>query len=388
MLPIFNLVTVAIGIGMFTFSMSFTIITGAELYEGDACRLNDGTSGICSESTKCPWFIETIIKKKRFNERVSCGFDGNIEVICCKTSGVAGTPAPTTTPTTTTQKIDLTPGVRVGLACDRVPPINNRLTFHIIDGEEAEDGEFPFMAALGYENEDDSRAYDYRCGASLISENFLVTAAHCIPQQSRPVVALLGTNHLGAGNAGVEVKIKTFYPHPEYRTSRSYHDIALLELERRIMNEPDVNPICVYSGTEDLPEHVVLTAEGFGITDVDRQLRSSQLMKVNLTTVALDRCNQTFSDNNLLKNNRRLPQGLVETQYCATGRESVVTKQIGDTCQGDSGGPLQIVENDKYKLIGITSFGNGCGSNTPSVYTRVSRYIDWIESVVWASGMG
>lgn len=110
-------------------------------------------------------------------------------------------------------------------------------------------------------------------------------------------------------------------------------------------------------------------------------------MKVNLTTVALARCNQTFSDNNLLKNNRRLPDGLVNTQYCATGRESVVTKQIGDTCQGDSGGPLQIVENDKYKLIGITSFGNGCGSNTPSVYTRVARYIDWIESIVWANGM-
>lgn len=55
----------------------------------------------------------------------------------------------------------------------------------------------------------------------------------------------------------------------------------------------------------------------------------------------------------------------------------------------DSGGPLQIVNPDNkciYSIIGITSFGAGCGAkNSPSVYTRVSSYIDWIESKVWAS---
>lgn len=109
-------------------------------------------------------------------------------------------------------------------------------------------------------------------------------------------------------------------------------------------------------------------------------------MKVNLTTVAIDKCNESFAANNLLAINRRLPQGIISTQYCATGKENVLTKQIGDTCQGDSGGPLQIIEDDKFQLVGVTSFGNGCGSNTPSVYTRVARYIEWIESVVWPTG--
>lgn len=66
-------------------------------------------------------------------------------------------------------------------------------------------------------------------------------------------------------------ELQAFYPHPEYRSSRSYHDIALIELEQRLRNEPDVNPICIYSGTEDLTQDVVLTAEGYGITDVDRK---------------------------------------------------------------------------------------------------------------------
>lgn len=334
-----------------------------QLYVGDPCSQKDGSPGSCEVSTKCPWFIENIIKKKRFGDRVTCGFDGQVEVICCNSSIPIGT--------------------RSSLACDRVPPIENRLTFHIIDGEEAEDGEFPFMAALGYESEDIPNGYDYRCGASMISDKFLLTAAHCIPMKSRPVVALLGTNDLAAVNPGVVVRIKDFYPHPKYRTSQSYNDIALIELERSVINEPNVSPICLFSSTKDLQESVVLTAEGYGIVDVDRQQRSQHLMKVNLTTVALDKCNQSFADNNLLKNNRKLPQGLIDTQYCATGLENTITKQIGDTCQGDSGGPLQIVQDDKYKLVGVTSFGNGCGSNTPSVYTRVAAYIEWIESVVW-----
>lgn len=161
------------------------------LPEGDVCTLKDGEPGLCQESTSCPWFLENIVKKKRFGERVTCGFDGTTEVICCKMD----------------QPVTFKPGVRSGLACQNIPDADNRLTFHIIDGEDAADGEFPFMAVLGYENEEIKDGYDYRCGASLISPNFLLTAAHCIPRQGRPVVALLGTASLNSMN-GVTVKIK------------------------------------------------------------------------------------------------------------------------------------------------------------------------------------
>jgi secreted trypsin-like serine protease len=54
--------------------------------------------------------------------------------------------------------------------------------------------------------------------------------------------------------------------------------------------------------------------------------------------------------------------------------------------QGDSGGPLQ-VKNKRiscmYTIIGVTSFGSQCGIGDPGVYTRVSKYVPWIESVVW-----
>lgn len=72
-----------------------------------------------------------------------------------------------------------------------------------------------------------------------------------------------------------------FYPHPKYRTSQSYNDIALIELERSVINEPNVSPICLFSSTKDLEESVTLTAEGYGIVDVDRKA-FNKARKINL----------------------------------------------------------------------------------------------------------
>ena len=54
--------------------------------------------------------------------------------------------------------------------------------------------------------------------------------------------------------------------------------------------------------------------------------------------------------------------------------------------QGDSGGPLMVLNNNEecmYDIIGVTSFGEGCGFSKPAVYTKVSSYIKWIEKIVW-----
>ena len=57
-----------------------------------------------------------------------------------------------------------------------------------------------------------------------------------------------------------------------------------------------------------------------------------------------------------------------------------------DTCQGDSGGPLLAFKDNRWVLIGITSSGIGCAlPNTPGLYTRVSAYIGYIESITGTS---
>ncbi|ETN67673.1 CLIP-domain serine protease subfamily C [Anopheles darlingi] len=372
------------------------------LYEGDACKLRDGSQGVCTKAGECQWFINTILRPRRFKEAVRCSFLVDTEVVCCKRNWIPEartersteppteepteipTEPPTEPPTQTvpieSKNVGLKTGDRSRRACEQYSYESQ--TYNIINGQEAAESEYPFMAALGYPSNEPEPSVRYRCGASLISANFLLTAAHC-KKGNGPTTALLGTVSIAAGHDGIEVGVKRVIAHKQYRSSSKYHDIALVELQEPVEYNILVMPICLHDDPQDLPENSVLSAEGFGIVDENYQLSSTRLMKVNLTTVPRLRCNQIFGDANLL-GTRKLLQGIVETQYCTIGSLDNKTELRGDACQGDSGGPVQIKTGEKYRLVGVISFGHSCGSYIPGVTTRVAAYIDWIESIVWA----
>lgn len=119
-----------------------------------------------------------------------------------------------------------------------------------------------------------------------------------------------------------------------------------------------------------------MVATGWGVTKFGGQ-RSNDLLKVTLDLYSTNSCKSIY------KTHKKLPKGILETQFCAG------TRQGSDTCQGDSGGPIQVVSQENkcvYYITGITSFGKSCGSkNAPGVYSRVSSYLDWIEDVVWSN---
>lgn len=94
-------------------------------------------------------------------------------------------------------------------------------------------------------------------------------------------------------------------------------------------------------------------------------------------------CNTTLLEFNKFRNLAFLQNGISDSQYCAYDPDGEK-----DSCQGDSGGPLQIVlpKTETAKVVGIVSFGMGCGIGLPGVYTRVASYVDWIESIVWPNG--
>lgn len=94
----------------------------------------------------------------------------------------------------------------------------------------------------------------------------------------------------------------------------------------------------------------------------------------------LDQCNSTVLEHNKKTYFDEFQEGVYDGQYCAHD-----PKQQKDSCKGDSGGPLQLYPPNSYvaKIVGIISFGIGCGTEWPGIYTRVAFYQDWIESHVW-----
>ena len=111
--------------------------------------------------------------------------------------------------------------------------------------------------------------------------------------------------------------------------------------------------------------------------------KADLLQKVNLTSFNQNECNKSLTA--VFRQNKKLPEGIRPSQLCARGEliDGVAENLRRDTCQGDSGGPLQIEQGGRYYLVGLTSFGAGCGTDLPSVYTRVSYYLNWIEENVW-----
>lgn len=102
-------------------------------------------------------------------------------------------------------------------------------------------------------------------------------------------------------------------------------------------------------------------------------------MKVNLNIIPNGDCEKYFKRE---KDTGQLKHGINDQMLCAGE-----LKGGKDTCQGDSGGPLQVVLAEPYcmySIVGIVSFGKFCGfANQPAIYTRVSKYIPWIEKTVW-----
>lgn len=330
---------------------------------GDSCMTNDpALEGTCAKVSKCEAALVEI-RKKKFHQFERCGFEGVEEVVCC--------PHPS-------NKFG---GDETRISADRIAEKECQkiiassipaLDLHILGGETASLGEFPHMVALGYDRGD---GYEFDCGGSVLSLTYVLSAAHCVDTLDRiqPSVIRGGVIEIGGKefNPETDVRVAQIITNPRYTRKEKYHDLVLLRLERPLHFSSNLNAVCLE--TNDADPTIPLTITGWGKTSNTRDTRSSMLLKANVTTVGRNTCSESYT------NWRKLPSGISPDQMCAGDPQG-----IRDTCQGDSGGPLQSVTAEGVnRLVGVTSFGRGCGSPVPGVYTRVSRYLDWIESVVW-----
>ncbi|XP_018406743.1 PREDICTED: serine protease snake-like [Cyphomyrmex costatus] len=241
----------------------------------------------------------------------------------------------------------------------------NRL---VVGGTEARVDEFPHMVALGKRNSDE---FELRCGGTLISHIWVISAAHCTHGTDGGVTdARIGFHSL-TDQKGITTVIKDIKTHPDYKPPAIYADIALLQLMTPVTFSTSIRPACLYQRYDIMPTQAWVS--GWGNIQYGGEL-SDRLQKAKLDIV--DNLSCTVRHNN----STEIPYGITPSMICAGGT-------LKDTCQGDSGGPLQILDSESeclFQIIGITSFGQGCATiGIPGVYTKVSHYLSWIENIVW-----
>nr|XP_023025007.1 venom protease-like [Leptinotarsa decemlineata] len=203
----------------------------------------------------------------------------------------------------------------------------------IIGGEEAKNGEFPWMVRLGETFDEDGVKFRlYTCGGALITKFYVLSAAHCGTELD---IVKVGDNSIemencegdGCAPQPQNILIEEFFLN-DYRYDNHQNDIMLIQLETPVEFNDYVKPVCLPRG-------------------------------------------------NLLENN------LMGKYFTVAGWGRTTNGNDGkDSCTGDSGGPLtrafKIDGKKRSYTFGIVSYGlKDCGEG-PGIYTRVISFLPWI----------
>ncbi|XP_055591229.1 trypsin zeta-like [Uranotaenia lowii] len=223
-------------------------------------------------------------------------------------------------------------------------------SIRIVGGREASPEQFPFMASLR------TLKNVHRCGAAIISDRWLLTAAHCtlgIPHHQ--LRAVVGTIDLTRG--GVSYNFKQFIEHPDYNEGLLENDISILETAYPIMMSSLVRPVKMAT-TLTAPDQSAITC-GWGQTASNSKV-SNKLQFVEAFTISNEEC--------WLRHSSQIRHRIHSSNVCA-----YVQKGQG-TCMGDSGGPMIV----NGVLTGLVSWGVPCAMGVPDVYTQVASHRSWV----------
>ncbi|XP_056615622.1 granzyme H-like [Triplophysa dalaica] len=218
----------------------------------------------------------------------------------------------------------------------------------IVNGTEAKPHSRPYMVSV-------QRNKQHICGGFLVSEQFVMTAAHCF-ENGQSLTVVVGAQDLK--HSSDHIAVKFYHIHPGYDSENLQNDIMLLQFNRTTKKTNSVKPISLPNKKRDIKAKSKCSVAGWGRQTTNGSL-TNRLMEVDVTVIDSKSCQKYW--------------GKTSRMVCAIGH--------GGFCQGDSGGPLVC----KDTAVGIVSFNekNNCNKPTrPNVYTKISKFLPWIKAIL------
>ncbi|XP_037006245.2 anionic trypsin [Artibeus jamaicensis] len=223
----------------------------------------------------------------------------------------------------------------------------------IVGGYTCEENSVPYQVSL-------NAGYHF-CGGTLISDQWVVSAAHCYKSR---IQVRLGEYNIDVLEGDEQfINSAKVIRHPSYNSWSLDNDIMLIKLSSPAVFNSRVSTVslpsaCAPAGTQCL-------ISGWGNTLSSGYDLPELLQCLDAPLLSQEDCEASY------------PGEITDNMVCAGFLEGGK-----DSCQGDSGGP--VVCNGE--LQGIVSWGYGCAQkNSPGVYTRVCKYVDWIQETIAAN---
>ncbi|TKS89884.1 Serine protease 27 [Collichthys lucidus] len=251
--------------------------------------------------------------------------------------------------------------------CGRPPLQENR----IVGGEDAKDGAWPWQVDV------QTSSARHICGGSIITEKWVLSAAHCFPNPSDvgSYIIYAGRYQLHGINSHQSThRVKRVVIPYSYEEPHKGKDLALVELSSPVTWSDHVRPICLPTSGTLFPGGMQCVVTGWGNVRDEVPLPGiGTLQQVQVPIISQSSCQEMYQTD---------PSNQVDILYdmiCAGYQEGGK-----DSCQGDSGGPLVCqMLNGTWVQAGVVSFGHGCAQrNQPGVYARMTSFSSFITNTI------
>ena len=240
----------------------------------------------------------------------------------------------------------------------------------IVGGRNTKPNEFPYQ--VGFRDKGSNLGFTF-CGGSIISDQWLLSAAHCFydrtADQMSKTEVVIGTTSLQSANAVLEGLTATV--HPQYHPNTSQHfDLALVKVAGgglitkkgdwftkaiKLNDEKDAN---TKPGSK-------ATVSGYGTAFQQFPLSNLHMKTIDIELQADSVCQKVYEED------------YDENDLCAADPSGKT-----GTCFGDSGGPLVVGLGDNRIQVGVVLRGIVCAQREiPKIYARVSSMLPWIKEV-------